>query len=451
MIRLLRIVLLAAFETTLVALSLLVLAALTLPWPGLFGAVLLGWLADGAARRLRRPFHYVPLALAPLLAATGLLWLVIGGDPLALWPALLPGQPQSGLAYVATLVACFLTWRGAGLESQDSATTLTLAGRGMVVVIASLLVGPLLRTGTALPDDLLLAYVSVAIGSGLGSLALAHLVETAADRARVFDLRWTLLLLGVIGGVLVIGAALTALLSSEAALDGVVNLLRFLFLPLALIGAALVYLFTVIFGDLIRALLALLGQALAQMNLRPEPPPVTDTAPIDDAAVETVIALAQQATFWLALIPLAVLLVLLVWWRRRPRRVATDEERESLDIGQSLLADVRDLLGALRNPFQRRLSGLQAALAALRGADPVTRVRRAYIQALLALEKRGLRRPLAQTPAEWYATVAPTLPDPAPFAELTAIYERARYQPAGVEPAEAAIAEQASQTVRPSS
>ncbi|WP_245668960.1 DUF4129 domain-containing protein [Chloroflexus islandicus] len=446
-----RIVLLAAFETTLVALSLLVLAALTLPWPGLFSAVLLGWLADGAARRLRRPFHYLPLALAPLLAATGLLWLVIGGDPLALWPALLPGQPQSGLAYIATLVAFFLTWRGAGLESHDSATILTLAGRGMAAVIASLLVGPLLRAGAALPDDLLFSYVAVAIGSGLGSLALAHLVETAADRARVFDLRWTLLLLGVIGGVLAIGAALTALLSGEAALDGVVNLLRFLLLPLALIGAALVYLFTVIFGDLIRALLALLGQALAQMNLRPEPPPVTDTAPIDDAAVETVIALAQQATFWLALIPLAVLLVLLVWWRRRARRVATDEERESLDVGQSLLADVRDLLGALRNPFQRRLSGLQAALAALRGADPVTRVRRAYIQALLALEERGLRRPPAQTPAEWYATVAPTLPDPAPFAELTAIYERARYQPAGVEPAEAAIAEQASQTVRPSS
>ncbi|WP_322487056.1 DUF4129 domain-containing protein [Chloroflexus sp.] len=445
-----RIVLLAAFETTLVALPLLALATLALPWPGLFGAVLLGWLADGAARCLHRPFHYVPLALAPLLAATGLLWLVVGGDLLALWLALLPGQPQSGLAYVATLVAFFLTWRGAGLESHDSATILTLAGRGMVAVIASLLVGPLLRAGAALPDDLLKAYVAVAIGSGLGSLALAHLVETAADRARVFDLRWTLLLLGVIGGVLAIGAALTALLSGEAALDGVVNLLRFLLLPLALIGAALVYLFTVIFGDLIRVLLALLGQALAQMNLRPEPPPVTDTAPIDDAAVETVIALAQQATFWLALIPLAVLLVLLVWWRRRARRVETDEERESLDIGQSLLADVRDLLGALRNPFQRRLSGLQAALAALRGADPVTRVRRAYIQALLALEERGLRRPPAQTPAEWYATVAPTLPDPAPFAELTAIYERARYQPAGVDPTEAAIAEQAAQTVRPS-
>ncbi|WP_299643970.1 DUF4129 domain-containing protein [uncultured Chloroflexus sp.] len=446
MIRLLRIVLLAAFETTLVALPLLALAAIALPWPGLFGAVLLGWLADGAARRLCHPFHYLPLVLAPLLAATGLLWLAIGGDPLALWPALLPGQPQSGLAYVAALVAFFLTWRGAGLESHDSATILTFAGRGMIAAIASLLVGPLVRAGAAVPADALLTYVAVAIGTGLGSLALSHVIETSANRT--VDGRWSLLLLGVVGSVLAIGAALTALLSGEAALDGVVNLLRFMLLPLALIGAVLVYLFTVIFGDLIRALVALLGQALAQMNLRPEPPPVTDTAPIDDAAIETVIALAQQATFWLALIPLAVLLVLLIWWRRRARRVETDEERESLDVGQSLLADVRDLLGALRNPFQRRLSGLQAALAALRGADPVTRVRRAYIQVLLALEERGLRRPPAQTPSEWYTTVAPTLPDPAPLAELTAIYERARYQPSGVAPADAAIAEQASQMVR---
>ncbi len=446
MIRLLRVVLLGAFETTLVALPLLALAAIALPWTGLFGAVLLGWLADGAARRLYRPFYYLPLVLAPLLAATGLLWLAIGGNPLTLGSALLPGQPQSGLAYVATLVAFFLTWRGAGLESHDSATILTFAGRGMIAAIASLLVGPLVRAGAAVPADALLTYVAVAIGTGLGSLALSHVIETSANRT--VDGRWSLLLLGVVGSVLAIGAALTALLSGEAALDGMVNLLRFMLLPLALIGAALVYLFTVIFGDLIRALVALLGQALAQMNLRPEPPLVTDTAPINDAAVETVIVLAQQATFWLALIPLAVLLVLLIWRRRRARRVETDEERESLDVGQSLLADVRDLLGALRNPFQRRLSGLQAALAALRGADPMTRVRRAYIQALLALEERGLRRSPAQTPSEWYATVAPTLPDPAPLAELTAIYERARYQPSGVAPADAAIAGQASQTVR---
>lgn len=448
MLRVVRVALLAAFETTLVALPLLALAAIALPWPGLFGAVLLGWLADGAARRARRPFPYLLLALAPLIAASGLLWLVIGGNPLALWQALLPGQPQSGLAYLAVLAAFFLAWRGASLAGHDSATILTLAGRGTAVVAGALLVGPLVRAGATVPNDLLLGYVAIAIGSGLGSLALAHVFETSADRGRALDARWILLLASVIGGVLAIGVTLTALLSGDVALAGVISLLRFILLPLALIGAAFVYLLTVVFGDLIRALFALLGQALARINILPEPPPPADTAPVDSAAVETMVALAQQATFLLSLIPLAVLLVLLVLWRRRARRLETDEERESLDVSQNLFADLRDLLSSLRNPFQRRVSGLAAALATLRGADPVTRVRRAYVQTLLALEERGLRRPPAQTPSEWYATVAPTLPDPAPLADLTAVYERARYRPAGVAPTDAAIAEQAAQTVQ---
>lgn len=447
MLRLVCIVLLVAFEATVVALPLLALTGVALPWLGLAGAVLVGWLADTASRRLRWPWHRLVLAVAPPVAATGLVGLAFGLAPVAVWAALLPGHPQSGLVYLTVLCAFFLVWRGVRLAEHDSATLLSLAGKVGVVVVAALLLGPLLRAGAVPQRELLLGYVVTLVGTGLAALALTHLVETATVHGQKLDLRWTMLLVGIIGSVLLVSVVLTATLSGDVTLDAVVTVLRWLLLPFALVSAGLVYLLTTVFGDLIRSLFALLGQALAQMNLRPEPPPTPDTVPVDDSSVSAVITLAQQATFVLALIPLAVLLIAVLLWQRRGRRLAVDEERESLDVGQSMLNDLRDLLGLLRNPFRRRLRGLQAVLATLRGNDPVTRVRRAYVQVLFMLEQRGLRRAPAQTPAEWYATVAPTLSDPAPLADLTAAYEQARYRPDGVDAAEAGRAEQAAQAL----
>ncbi|MBO9316589.1 MAG: DUF4129 domain-containing protein, partial [Chloroflexus sp.] len=126
----------------------------------------------------------------------------------------------------------------------------------------------------------------------------------------------------------------------------------------------------------------------------------------------------------------------------------TDEEHQSLDVGQSLLSDLRDLLGTLRRPFQRRLSGLQAALLALRDADAGTRVRRAYVQALIMLEARGWRRSPDQTPSEWCARMAAVLPEANPFTDLTANYERARYRLDGVDETEAEAAENALQALQ---
>ncbi len=441
--RWLRIGLLVAFEASLTGLPLLALTGLALPWLGLAGAVALGWLADG----IRPPYRRGALALAPLAAAAGLGWLTFGLDPLRLVTALWPAQEQSGLIYLTIVIAFFLVWRGAGLAASDSVTLLTLIGRSVLIVGASLLLAPIFRAGSPLPTDILLVYVGGLAGAALGALALTHVSETAASQRQAVDGRWIALLAAVIGGVLATGVALVALLSGEAALEGLVTALRLLLLPLALIGSAIVYLLAEVFGGALRALLGLLAQALTQLNLLPEPPPTQEATTVDTGAVETVVAVAQQATFILALIPLAVLLVLIMLWRRRARVTISDEERQSLDVGQSLLADMRDLLGALRSPFRRRLTGLQAALAALRGADPSTRVRRAYVQALLALEARGLRRPPAQTPAEWCASAAPSLPDPASLATLTSAYERARYRPAGADPADADAAEQASRAL----
>ncbi len=442
--RWLRIGLLIAFEATLTALPLLALTGLALPWLGMAVAVGLGWLADG----MRTPYRRGALMLAPLVAAIELGWFAFGLDPWQLVLTLLPGQPQSGLVYLTVLTAFFLVWRGAGLTTYDSVTLITLFNRGSLVAGGSLFLVPLFRAGSPPPTDLLLGYVAVLVGSGLGALALTHALETVTAQRQMVDVRWMMLLGAVIGGVLTIGAVLVALFSGEAALAGMLTALQVVLLPFALIGSLIVYLLVETLGGVVRALLGLLGQSLAQINLLPEPPPTQESVTVSDGAVETVIAIAQQATLILALIPLVALLVLLLLWQRRVRRLATDEERQSLDVGQSLLSDLRDLLGKLRSPFQRRLTGLHAALAALRGLDPSTRVRRAYVQVLLALEARGWRRRTAQTPAEWCETVAPLLPDPAPMVTMTAAYERARYHPAGATPADAEAAEQAARALQ---
>ncbi|WP_298814659.1 DUF4129 domain-containing protein [Chloroflexus sp.] len=440
--RWLRAGLLIAFEATLTGLPVLALTGLVLPWLGLAGAVGLGWLADGA----RPPYRRGALALAPFVAAALLGWWSFGLDPVRLMMALWPGQPQSGLVYLVVLTSFFLVWRGTRLAEYDSVTLLAAGSRAALIVGGCLLVAPLFHAGSPLPTDVLLLYVAGLVGAGLGALALTHVIETAANRQQAVDGRWLTLLVVVIGGVLAVGVALVALFSGDVALDGIVAILRALLLPFAQIGSLIVYLLAEVFGGAIRALLGLLGQALARINLLPEPPPTPDSATVNDSAVETVFAVAQQATFVLALIPLALLLIAIMLWRRRARLASNDEERQSLDVAQSLLSDLQGLLNGLRSPFRRQLTGLRAALAALRGGDPSTRVRRAYVQVLLALEARGWRRRVEQTPAEWCATVAPSLPDPAPLVTLTNAYERARYHPAGATLAEAEVAEQAARS-----
>jgi hypothetical protein len=154
--------------------------------------------------------------------------------------------------------------------------------------------------------------------------------------------------------------------------------------------------------------------------------------------------LADGATFLLALIPIAILMlaILLMRQRRRPKAGA-DEERETLGVLSSLGDDLRGLLRQLRNPFARPLEGLRAALAALVGEDATTRARRAYVRLLLLLEAREQRRPPPQTPAEFAPTAASAAGAPEAVERLTAAYERARYNPAGASPADAEAAEAA--------
>jgi hypothetical protein len=84
-------------------------------------------------------------------------------------------------------------------------------------------------------------------------------------------------------------------------------------------------------------------------------------------------------------------------------------------------AAVEEATAAFASPVSSRLSFLRREL-------PADVIRRWYAEALVALEGRGLARPLGATPAEYLADVARAFPTTgAAFAELTRAYEDVRY------------------------
>jgi hypothetical protein len=127
--------------------------------------------------------------------------------------------------------------------------------------------------------------------------------------------------------------------------------------------------------------------------------------------------------------------------RRGARRQTADEERESVWSWSGARGDLRGLLGRRRPSADR---GLRAALARLRGPDPVSRIRRSYIRLLLLGEARERPRPPASTPREYAARSADALSgDADALSALTHTYELARYHPEAATPDDAARAEQA--------
>lgn len=433
----------AALETTVVSLPLTALAAGAPPWPLLFAAVALGWLADQVALRLPAHLERPALLAGAALAATTLIGGALGVGPAGVLVALLPGGPALLAAYVLLLLALFLFWRGTRIDTRDSAAVGALFGRGAVIAVVGMLLGAVAGTGAPLGAPVVTAQAVALVGLGLLALALAHAQESAGGRLGSFGWRYLLTLLAAVGVVVAIALLATATLGGEAA-NAAQTLLRLLLLPFALVGALLAWLIITYLGEPLSRLVAYIIARLQGI----QPPAAPDEAYTNQqsasATLETVVQIANGATFLMALVPIAILVAAILLVRRRRRgEAADDEERESLGVLASLGGDLRELLAGLRNPFARPLGGLRAALAALGGDDPATRARRAYVRLLLLLEGRDQGRPPEQTPAEFAPAAVASTRAAESVAHLTAAYEQARYNPAGVSPAEAAAAEDA--------
>lgn len=446
MLRLLFFLIVASLETTVVSLPLTALTTANLPWPLLFAAVACGWLADQITLRLPERFDRPGLLVGALIAAAVFVGGALQTSPLAALLSLLPGFASgvdSFRAYFYLLLALYLYWRGTRLDTRDSSAIGALFGRGAAVGVACLLLGALFGTGAPLGSLPILAHVIGLISLGLMAMALSHAQEVAGGRLQGLSWRWLLTLGGAVALVIAIAMLATGVLGGPEAIAAARGLLQLALLPFALVGAALAWVVVVLIGE---PLMRLIEAILARFEGL-EPPPVDPVFEAEQSAPEalaTIESLASGATFLLALIPIAILILAILLMRQRTRpRPGADEERETLGLLSNLGDDLRDLLRQLRNPFARPLVGLRAALARLVGDDPTTRARRAYVRLLLLLEARAQPRPLPQTPAEFAPTAAAAAQAPEAVERLTAAYERARYNPVGVEPADAEAAEAA--------
>lgn len=440
MLRILTALCLAALEATIITVPLRALTPLDLSWIVCWIVIAAGWFTEQLALRVPTRFERVLLATGALIALLGS---VATRLPLS---ALLLGNPAWPLAYLLAFIGLFLFWRGTRLPLRDSSLTLSIVSRGALLLLVSLMLGPIFNP---LGDrELLTSYVLGFIGFSLMSLALVRTHELATPDQQPINWRWILVIGGAIGVVVGMSVLISAALSGGDALAVARGLIQALIFPFALIGGAIAYLFLVTIGE---PLSRLIQAIFANLELLPEPPQPTDEALGELEALPTfelIERLAETATWLLALIPLGLLLVGILLIRRR-RNPASDqaEERESLGITSNLQRDLRDLLGRLRNPFARRRTGLAAALAALQGTDPTTRVRRAYVRLLLLLEQRALVRPSHVTPSEFVPLIDTDATVRDPIATLTNAYERARYDPTGADGAAATAAEAALQVV----
>lgn len=439
--RLFFVLVLLTLTTTVVSLPLLALTTLTAPWPLLFLVVGLGWLSEQATRRRSLGLQRGLLAVSAIASAL-LVPLFAAGNVAALVQRLQPGQPGFAGAYTLLLVGLVLFWRGMQIGHRDGNAAGVLFGRGAALAVASLLLGSLMGTGRPLNAPVMLAHIVAFGATGLLALALTHAQATNAER-NTLNWRWLATMLGAVATVLGLAILGVGLIGGAELLGAVEFGLRIVILPFALIGGILVWLVLTIFGEPLRWLLKRVLEALDGFDLRPIPPPEGGQPGVEVLApVPSIGALVEGASLLLAVIPLILLIIAIMLWRRRAgASTQMDEERESLGVLQSLGADVRSLLSRLRHPFAAHRTGLRATLADLKGDDATTRTRRAYVRMLLHLEAQGVMRQDAQTPTEFAHTAAPNSPSEPTLTTLTQIYEQARYHPDGVGRDEAEQAE----------
>ncbi len=399
-------------------------------WPVLWGVVLVAALsvarwAEGAPARTAR-IGMVVAALAVTSAAT---WL-----QLTLRGLLQPASSPWAGGFVALVTSLWCWWRGLGLLDREHDGLVLTLRRGIITLavvgtLASWFGG--MSTRTAPEESQLLVAVVSCVGLGLTSLVLARIVS---DEAMQGDrLRWLRSGLGAVAAIILVGLGTLTLIASPAA-TVLKALLTGLILVLTVVLSPLIWLAYTLVQGALALVYVLLGAPHSQEQ-------ITSRAPLekfipDPSTISE--AVASIPTVIIAAAPIILLLVVIVLFsRRRPRvRGHSDEQRESLFSWAVVGDDLRGL-------WQRRApSGLQALLATLTSSDPITRIRRRYVQTLLLGVQREQPRQPPQTPAEYTAVLGAKLPAHRPSLQaLTTLYERARYHPESVTDTDAAAAD----------
>ncbi|HJZ47251.1 MAG TPA: DUF4129 domain-containing protein [Roseiflexaceae bacterium] len=416
-------------------------------WSLLIGMVLLGALADWIVlRRLPPDRQRLALAAIGLLCALWVVKVQVAGDygPLGGWGQALgtifsASDRQTGIAYLSLLASLYCFWRGTRLTMHDRVTihrVFRVIAVSMLPIVGIGLFGARLTGTTAIAASIeVLAFFAV----GLVTIALANGIDEQDVGLQRLGWRGVVIVCGAVGAMLGLGVLLGSLFGRDIALIVGVAL-QTIVLIIALIFAPLVWLL----ATLLEGLLDTMGLSRWLQELTNRPPiDFMVTPPAGEVLAIFPPWLRVAIRIFFALLPVVTILGLLLLVRSRARwRAAEDEERESLWSWGNLAEDLRGLFGNRRRP--ERDHGLRSALARLRGADPVSRIRRSYIRLLLLGEAHEQPRAAPQTPREYAPAAGALVPVAAqPVEALTGAYERARYNPDGVTPADAEAAEQA--------
>lgn len=449
--RIVYVITLAVVEATPAALPLM-LAGGQAAWPLMLVMVLAGALADwfvaGWLAESRQ--RWALLGIGAIAA----LWLVkaqigLGVGLLAGWGGALSAlfslsDENAGLAYWAALLGLYGFWRGTRVLTHDTVSLRQLFSRsvfGLVVVLGLTAMG--LFAGAAGRISATTVMLLVYFAASLLAIALATAAEEHDHELRHLGWRGMATLLTAIGAVLLLGLFVASLLGEQVA-EGISAIIQGVLLLLLLILSPFAMLILSALEWLLRQLNWTAAwerveqqQVLGQQEQAVR---VTETLGMFPPWVQNTL----QVLF--ALLPVLLVVLLIVLIRRRARREPSpDEERESLWSWSGFMGDLGDMLSGLRRAAPE--GGLRAALARLGGADPATRIRRAYVRLLLAAESKQPRAD-AQTPREYEADAAAVFPGAQqPIARLTRAYEQARYHPEAAQPADADAAEQAWQAI----
>ncbi len=276
----------------------------------------------------------------------------------------------------------------------------------------------------------------------VGMLALAlRRAQMEGTRSRpVFSTRWLLLSLGVVGGLLLVGALLATVFSHDL---GAV-----LFQPLLVVLGFIGWVVWTVFTWLVELLFWLLTPLTdlihnLTQNMNPQNPQATQSAWLRElqsrqaGGINTFDPLLPVIG---GLLVLVTLFLLWLFWSpgRRHRALVPGEERESVwDWGM-----LPDLLAGLRGG--RKAAPPPDSLLAL-ARDPryryTVQIRQIYRQLLDLAETRGVPRPIPQTADELLPALERVLPgDPAPLQTITTVYDTVRYRTSPATAAEAAEA-----------
>lgn len=344
--------------------------------------------------------------------------------------------------YLGLIASLWAWWRGTSVLEQGHSEVMRIVRRGVVslgvVLIAVGIAGydPIFGSAAGTPQIGLVVEVCGFLLLCFVALSLTRIVEAATHSTHGAEWRWLRSSLASTSVVVLLGLLLFAFLADPAG-----SVLREIF-------QWVVYGMVILMSPLIAVMLLLVQFIRQLIPQRQGIPPIEAlaTATPDTTTVPTTITglsstLLAIPTIILLLLPIVALLLVILFARRRRGRVdlETGEERESIFSWGALRTDLADLLRGLRRPATE--DGLRGVLRRMLAEDPVTRIRRRYVQLLLRGEAAGRQRPPHQTPHEFAPSLTQEPDDEQAINTLTDIYQQARYAPATVDATAAAEAD----------